>query len=240
MDEPAHLRVPAARLVAEVHAGLQQLSDAYLSHGLLPCVVVQCSPGVSRRRGTRLCAGQGRGLGSVLEGSPGVVDEVATSLRKFSAGSVRPMRAGPPFPYLRWTGPLLQPARVAARRAAASETSTGSPVTGWAKARRVGVEELARQPEQPCRPYSGSPATGWPIASRWARIWCVRPVSSRTRSSVKSSKRSLGLEVRDGLARLVGVGRDPRAVAAVAADRRVDRAVARATGGPPRAPGTRG
>ena len=28
-------------------------------------------------------------------------------------------------------------------------------------------------------PYWGSPTTGWPIAARWARIWCVRPVSSR-------------------------------------------------------------
>jgi hypothetical protein len=30
--EPAHLRVPAARLVAEVHSGLQQLAYSYLSH----------------------------------------------------------------------------------------------------------------------------------------------------------------------------------------------------------------
>ena len=35
--EAAHLWVPAARLVAEVDAGLQQLRDAYVSHGLLPC-----------------------------------------------------------------------------------------------------------------------------------------------------------------------------------------------------------
>ena len=52
-----------------------------------------------------------------------------------------------------------------------------------------GVQELALEAEQPARPYSGSPATGWPIASRWARIWCVRPVSSRTRRSVKSRER---------------------------------------------------
>jgi hypothetical protein len=36
MDETAHLGVPAARLVAEVNAGLQQLRNAYVSHGLLP------------------------------------------------------------------------------------------------------------------------------------------------------------------------------------------------------------
>ena len=35
-DEAAHLRVPAARLVAEVDAGLQQLLDADLSHGGAP------------------------------------------------------------------------------------------------------------------------------------------------------------------------------------------------------------
>ena len=39
IDEAAHLGVPAARLVAEVNAGLQQLRDAYFSHGLLPCYV---------------------------------------------------------------------------------------------------------------------------------------------------------------------------------------------------------
>ena len=39
MDEAAHLGVPATRLVAEVNAGLQQLRDAYLSHGLLPLCV---------------------------------------------------------------------------------------------------------------------------------------------------------------------------------------------------------
>ncbi len=34
--EAAHLGVPAARLVTEVDAGLQQLRDAYVGHGLLP------------------------------------------------------------------------------------------------------------------------------------------------------------------------------------------------------------
>ena len=39
-DETAHLGVPAARLVAEVNAGLQQLRDAYLSHGVLPFLFI--------------------------------------------------------------------------------------------------------------------------------------------------------------------------------------------------------
>src|SRR6202035_1850303 len=37
VDETAHLGVPAARLVAEMHAGLQQLLDSWLSHGTAPC-----------------------------------------------------------------------------------------------------------------------------------------------------------------------------------------------------------
>jgi hypothetical protein len=36
MDEAAHLRVPAACLVAEVNAGLQQLFEVNLSHGVAP------------------------------------------------------------------------------------------------------------------------------------------------------------------------------------------------------------
>ncbi len=36
MDEAAHLGVPAACLVTEVNAGLQQLRYAYLSHEVLP------------------------------------------------------------------------------------------------------------------------------------------------------------------------------------------------------------
>jgi hypothetical protein len=33
MEEAAHLGVPAARLVAEMHSGLQQLLDSWLGHG---------------------------------------------------------------------------------------------------------------------------------------------------------------------------------------------------------------
>ena len=49
MDEAAHLGVPAASLVAEVHAGLQQLADSYLSHGGAPLgLVLVVQPGRSR------------------------------------------------------------------------------------------------------------------------------------------------------------------------------------------------
>ena len=142
------------------------------------------------------------------------------------------MRAGPPFPYLRWSGPRAlrppPPARPRGRRAAASATSTRLPVTGCANASRAACRNWRAQPvPRPASPYSGSPTTGWPMASRCARIWCVRPVSSRTRSSVVARQRPLDLEVRDGAARLVRVGRHARAHAPVAAERRVDRAPAR-------------
>ena len=65
------------------------------------------------------------------------------------------------------------------------------------------------------------------MARRWARIWCVRPVSRRTRSSVSRGSVFLDDEVRHRRARLVGVGGDARADAPVAAERRVDRAAPR-------------
>ncbi len=45
-DEAAHLWIPAARLVTEVNAGLQQLPDADLSHGATPffCLSVDVRP----------------------------------------------------------------------------------------------------------------------------------------------------------------------------------------------------
>jgi hypothetical protein len=39
MQKAAHLGVPAARLVAEVHSSLQQLFDSWLSHGAAPYCV---------------------------------------------------------------------------------------------------------------------------------------------------------------------------------------------------------
>ena len=75
VDEAAHLRVPAACLVAEVHAGLQQLADSYLSHGIAPLCRCEKQPG--RKRGVRTrrsVAGQGRGLGVDSKGRPGSLD----------------------------------------------------------------------------------------------------------------------------------------------------------------------
>src|SRR6185436_17355355 len=60
MDEAAHLRVPAARLMAEVDSGFQQLLEADLGHGDFSlCGLCRSpghrgwrGPGVSRRAGT--------------------------------------------------------------------------------------------------------------------------------------------------------------------------------------------
>src|SRR5581483_3974287 len=78
-DEAAHLGVPAARLVAEVHAGLQQLPDSDLGHcSVLPCFVVETSA-----RGTVFatsrCARQG--ATRILRGRRSEILE--KSLRKY-------------------------------------------------------------------------------------------------------------------------------------------------------------
>ena len=77
-------------------------------------------------------------------------------------------------------------------------------------------------PRSPRTPYWASPETGRSIAARWTRTWCVRPVSSLTSRSACAAERLPHLEVRDGLAGLVGVERAPRRIAPVAADRCVD------------------
>ena len=48
----------------------------------------------------------------------------------------------------------------------------------------------------------GRRTTGWPIACRCTRIWCVRPVSRRRRSSEMLGERALELEVGARLARV--------------------------------------
>ena len=136
-----------------------------------------------------------------------------------------------------WTGrpAAFSRARAAAPSAAARSAGSGEvdvdrarPVDRVRERQPRGVQELALAGRsRPAAPYSGSPQTGWPIACRCTRIWCVRPVSRRTRSSVAcGSARSISKCV-IAASRGVGVGRHARAHAAVAADRRVDRAAAR-------------
>ena len=91
-----------------------------------------------------------------------------------SGGPVR--LSTPPHARARRRGrPAVASSRRAARRSRGAGTPAGS---------RAGTG--AARPWRGPVPYSGSPTTGWPMASRCARIWCVRPVSSRTRSSVSA------------------------------------------------------
>ena len=189
MDEAAHLGVPAARLVAEVHAGLQQLPDSYLSHGGAPLFGFGDAARAKSVAGPGACAGQGRVLEvascAAARGSGMGTQDSLPPCRQVLDTGLRwsSQRAGPPFPYLRWIGSLSWPVGRSSRaalprsarpfsarsraprpgpRAAASATSTRSPVTGCGNASRGGVQELPPQPVAPGAPYSGSPSTGMP------------------------------------------------------------------------------
>src|SRR4051794_40430900 len=84
-DEAPHLRVPAPRLVAEVHAGLQQLADAHLSgHGVLSVVWRYGPSGATRTR--RLVAGQDP---RALRAGSGTVG-ACQSTRRAAASAGRP------------------------------------------------------------------------------------------------------------------------------------------------------
>ncbi len=65
------------------------------------------------------------------------------------------------------------------------------------------------------------------MACRCTRIWWVRPVSSSTRRSDRSAQRFDQLKPGRGLARDVGVGRNPRRLSPIAANGRLDPARAR-------------
>ena len=84
-------------------------------------------------------------------------------------------------------GPRQRRAQVLGQRRADVDRLARSPGARRPAARRAGTGARGRR--RPGVPYSGSPATGWPMACRWARIWCVRPVSRRTRSSVVARQR---------------------------------------------------
>jgi hypothetical protein len=127
------------------------------------------------------------------------------------SGALGLVRAGPPFPYLRWTGPPPSARSSAAARSGGSgeETSTAAPVTGCGKASRAA-----------CR--------NWMPDREQVRSDLVRAAGLEAHAQQRVVRqRALDLEVRDRLARLVGVGRDPSADAPVATERRVDSAAPR-------------
>ena len=259
VDEAAHLRIPAARLVAEVHAGLQQLPDPdFLSHGCFSLAVGCAVPG---RRGMRnpgaSCAGQGPQPQDGL-GRPGSMGQNEARLGRGVRGfrideriraryrgrrALGLVRVGPPFPYLRWTGPLHPPppARSAAARSAGSgeRTSTGSPVDRVREREPRGVQELAREPVAAGRAVLRVARDR--VADRQqVRADLVRAAGLEPHAQQRVVRqRALDLEVRDRLARLVGVGRD-RACARGGRGRAARRSCRGApAGGPRRARGTR-
>jgi hypothetical protein len=96
-DVPAHLRVPAARLVAEVNTGLQQLLDSHLSQRVAPlCGVVT----VARRT-------EARGPGHLGRAGPRATrrDRFALPGRKDSHQRNGAAANQPPRPAFGWAGP---------------------------------------------------------------------------------------------------------------------------------------
>nr|DAV97734.1 MAG TPA: hypothetical protein [Caudoviricetes sp.] len=65
---------------------------------------------------------------------------------------------------------------------------TGSPVWGWTKDRRQDHRAMGYGASD--APYLRSPARGRPREANCTRIWWVRPVWSRTRTSVIPSELS--------------------------------------------------
>ena len=107
-----------------------------------------------------------------------------TSCRKIRGRRcVGDVRAGPPFPYLRWTGPLLSSvARVRARRSRSAgsgdRTSTAPPVDRVREREPGGVQELALEPVAAGRAVLG--VAGDRVADRQqVRADLVRAARSR-------------------------------------------------------------
>src|SRR3954452_18697075 len=151
-DEAAHLRVPAACLVAEMNPGLQQLSHGDDSHVGAPsvwlCSVQPAGPRAHRTQRQASAPGQSPpGSGT------------------FGAESVAAMRL--------WAG--AGPARARASAPSSSggsgdSTSTEWPLNGCGNASRAAWRNWRSRPRSRRFPYSGSPATGRSIAPRWTRI----------------------------------------------------------------------
>ena len=90
VDETAHLRVPASRLVAEVDSGFQQLLETDFGHRGELLVELMCSPGTRRRGPGARCAGQEpRTSGVASKLTPGVDYWSARQFRESFCGRLR-------------------------------------------------------------------------------------------------------------------------------------------------------
>ena len=247
VDEAAHLWVPAARLVSEMHSGLQQLPDADVGHRETPLNVVVTAPGgVEGSAGPGASAGQGR-LPRAPGGSPGSKrSEMNLSVYASFVPLLRWCLCGPtPLPLIPvvrsapsagWGGHGWPPHRASAcaferrgevggERRANVDRLAGD---GMGEGQVLGVQELALEPE-----HAGVAVlriAGHGMADRLqVRADLVRAPGLEAHAQQRVAlERLLGREVGDRGAPVGGVGRDARADAAVAAQRRLDLAGARA------------
>ena len=208
-DEAAHLGVPAARLVAEVDAGLQQLRDSYLSHGLLPCSVSVVP-----------CADR--------------ADPEAERVRSLRAGP-RSVLARVEVPGSSLSGyPTTGSAGGAARSSAAcrssgsgERSSSRSPVIGCSKASRAACRNWRSRPSSPGMAVLGVAGDGMPDRLQ-VHPDLVRAAGLQPHAQQRGARqRALEREARARLARARAADGHPRAHARVAADGRVDRPRAR-------------
>src|SRR4051812_16788745 len=173
-------------------------------------------------------AGQGR-LPRAPGGSPGSrrYEKALTSVRKFGAAApFEGVRAGPPFPYLRWSGPCIPewggqdgPPRSVLPRALEGAGEVGRKRRGDVddllrdrvrEGQARGVEELALEAEEAGAAVLGVPGDGMPDRLE-VRADLVRAARLQPHPQQRVGRqRALRLEVGDGGATLGGVGRDPR------------------------------
>ena len=193
-------------------AGLQQLLDSYLSHG--DCSLMDCVCGLppGGRSRTRRIGAPGRAASpdAVRVGDDGLRRKIYAQL----CASARPSQ------------PLQRRREIVRQRRA--RRRSGVPVTGWSNASRAACRNWRCRPNSPARAVLGiaaRPDGRSPAGARGSGA-CGRSPAC-TRSSVALGSACSSVEVRARLARVVGVDRHAGAHAAVAADRRVDRAAAR-------------
>ena len=146
--------------MSEVEACLEQVPDVRLGQLDAPFVV-----------GWRPSCSRGPGFGASRAAGPG---RAPVAHRRGSVTG-RPVIVGEP-----------------ARSSGSGEVNSSlSPRVRVGERQPLAVQELALEAVAARRGRSaGRRATGWPIAAKWARIWCVRPVSSRASTRVSAGQRS--------------------------------------------------
>ena len=222
-DEAAHLGIPAARLVAEVDAGLQQLLDADLC-GQVGSLVIAAGyarrpargPGSIRRAGPRPRSG-GVGAGTCA----GRIEPRNKTRR---LGSRLAVYFSPVWP----SGDWLPSAASSARRSSTGGLDSQveiSPVRGWLNISFAACRNCRVRPSPPALAAPVLRVARRPVADRrQVRADLVRAAGlepARAAVSWRAVARSTSKRVT--AARAVAARRYHRAARAIAPDRRVDR-----------------